>query len=168
MNGEQQTPPHFSWIWKSSCQARHKFFFWLLLHDRLNTRNLLGRKNFVLQSYICVNCDSNHEETLFHLFWSCPFALRCWKYICPQRIGGSSVLESISEIRDKLNLPFSMDIIILGAWSIWIVKNNKIFNDHNPRFNAWKAIFFQEMQMLSYRMKKKHAENFRIWLQAQH
>jgi hypothetical protein len=27
MNGEQQTPPHFSWIWKSSCQARHKFFF---------------------------------------------------------------------------------------------------------------------------------------------
>jgi hypothetical protein len=31
MNGEQQTPPHFSWIWKSSCQARHKFFFWLLL-----------------------------------------------------------------------------------------------------------------------------------------
>jgi hypothetical protein len=24
------------------------------------------------------------------------------------------------------------------------------------------------MQMLSYRIKKKHAESFRIWLQAQH
>jgi hypothetical protein len=77
-------------------------------------------------------------------------------------------LESISEIRDNLNLPFSMEIIAIGAWSIWIVRNNKIFEDHNPRFNAWKAVFLQEMQMLSYRIKKKHAECFRVWLQAQH
>jgi hypothetical protein len=61
-----------------------------------------------------------------------------------------------------------MDIIILGAWSIWIVRNNKIFNDQNPRFNAWKAIFLQELQMLSYRMKKKYAETFKSWLQSQH
>jgi hypothetical protein len=61
-----------------------------------------------------------------------------------------------------------MDIIILGAWSIWIVRNNKIFNDQNPRFNAGKAILLQELQMLSYRMKKKYAETFRIWLQSQH
>jgi hypothetical protein len=27
MIDQQQTPPHFSWIWNSSCQAKHKFFF---------------------------------------------------------------------------------------------------------------------------------------------
>jgi hypothetical protein len=42
MSGTQPAPPHFSWIWKSSCQAKHKFFFWLLLLDILNTTNLLG------------------------------------------------------------------------------------------------------------------------------
>jgi hypothetical protein len=168
MNGEQQTPPHFSWIWKSSCQARHKFFFWLLLHDRLNTRNLLGRKNFTLQSYLCVNYGTNQEETLFHLFWSCPFATACWNHICPQRVRYPSVLENISEIRDKLKVPFSMDIIIIGAWSIWIIRNNKIFNDQNPILNAWKAIFMQELDLLRYRMKKKYAESFRNWLQSQH
>jgi hypothetical protein len=26
--GYQPAPPHFNWIWKSSCQARHKLFFW--------------------------------------------------------------------------------------------------------------------------------------------
>jgi hypothetical protein len=52
--GWQPCAPHFSWVWSSSCQAKHKFFFWLLLLDRLNTRNLLGRKKFQLQSYNCV------------------------------------------------------------------------------------------------------------------
>jgi hypothetical protein len=33
--------PTFKWIWKSSCQAKQKIFFWLLLQNRLNTRGLL-------------------------------------------------------------------------------------------------------------------------------
>jgi hypothetical protein len=36
--------PLFSWLWKSSNTGKQKFFFWLLLRDRLNTRNLLKRK----------------------------------------------------------------------------------------------------------------------------
>jgi hypothetical protein len=27
MMGHQSTPDHFSWVWSSSCQAKHKFFF---------------------------------------------------------------------------------------------------------------------------------------------
>ena len=58
MIGHQPTPPHFSWTWNSSCQAKHKFFFWLLLLDRLNTRNLLGREKFQVPSFNCatLNC----------------------------------------------------------------------------------------------------------------
>jgi hypothetical protein len=75
--GSQIVPVHFNWLWKSSCQARHKFFFWLLLHDRLNTRNLLRRKQFIIQSYSCVILNCNQEETLQHLFLTCPFASAC-------------------------------------------------------------------------------------------
>ena len=77
MIGSQPVLPHFSLIWNSSCQAKHKVFFWLLLHDRLNTRNLLRRKTFHLPSYNCATLQCNQEETLMHLFWSCPFAERC-------------------------------------------------------------------------------------------
>jgi hypothetical protein len=66
--GYQPTIPHFTWIWKTSCQARHKFFFWLLILDRLNTRILLKRKNFHLQNYSCEFPGCNEEETLEHLF----------------------------------------------------------------------------------------------------
>lgn len=39
--GHQQVHPVFKWLWKSRCQNKHKFFFWLILNDRLSTRNVL-------------------------------------------------------------------------------------------------------------------------------
>ena len=33
--GHIQVHPAFSWLWKSCCQNKRKFFFWLLLKDRL-------------------------------------------------------------------------------------------------------------------------------------
>lgn len=50
LSGHQPTHPAFRWLWKSSCQPKHKVFFWLLMHDRINTRGLLRRKNMKLDS----------------------------------------------------------------------------------------------------------------------
>lgn len=53
--GSSQAPRQFIWLWKSTSRGRHKFFFWLLVLDCLNTRNLLRRKNFVLAKLLlCV------------------------------------------------------------------------------------------------------------------
>jgi len=54
MSGVRQVHLVYSWIWKSSCQPKPKVFFWLLLKDRLNTRELLKRKNMALEDYNCV------------------------------------------------------------------------------------------------------------------
>ena len=164
MIGFSPAPKIFSILWKSSCQAKHKFFFWLLLHDRLNTRNLLRRKNFVIQSYQCVIESCNEEETLVHLFWACSFAKKCWDFICPQRDRDLSILEAFEDMRLKMNLPFAIEVIILLAWGIWIVRNNKIFKDQNAEFNTWKAIFLQELRLLVHRLKKKHVNSFNEWI----
>lgn len=52
--GSRKVAPIFNWIWKSSCQPKHKVFFWLLIQDRLSSRNLLRRRNMHLPSYNCV------------------------------------------------------------------------------------------------------------------
>ena len=67
--GTEQASPLFPWLWPSSNLGKHKFFFRLLLRDRLNTRNLLRRKNMHLDDYNCVLCNAGHEETSFHLFF---------------------------------------------------------------------------------------------------
>jgi hypothetical protein len=120
----------------------------------------------LLPSYNCATLQCNHEETLAHLFWSCPFAQQCWAFVCPQVTNQHSVLEAFYVIKDSLNLPYAVEIIILAAWSIWTIRNRKIFEDQNPSFSAWKIIFKQELQLLSYRMKKKWNAPFKAWLQS--
>jgi hypothetical protein len=58
---------------------KKKDLFWLLLRDRLSTREILRRRNMFLEDYNCVFCASMPvEESVTHLFLHCPFAQACW------------------------------------------------------------------------------------------
>jgi hypothetical protein len=131
----------------------------------LNTRNLLKRKNFHLQNYKCDFTDCEVEETLEHLFLTCPFAIRCWDHLCPQRNRNLGIEDAINDIKNKLQLPFAMDIIVLATWSIWIVRNNKIFNNQRASFASWNAILHEELRMLGHRIKNNYKEHFFSWLE---
>ena len=66
-----QVPSSFTWLWKSKCTPRIKFFGWLILVDRLNTRGMLKQRNFHLdQGYNCVMCNRGVEEDLNHPFFT--------------------------------------------------------------------------------------------------
>jgi hypothetical protein len=77
LKGTSNASPVFAWLWKSCSRGRHKFTFWLLLRDRLNTRNILRRNNKVLDDYSFPMCNGGIEETLEHLFFSHPFSSWC-------------------------------------------------------------------------------------------
>lgn len=81
LQGTQPASPLFSWLWKAGNLGKHKFFFWLLLKDRLNTRDLLKRKNKFLEYYSCAICNLGVDETCMHLFFECPFSSSCWNSI---------------------------------------------------------------------------------------
>ena len=73
-------PNTFKWVWKSKCTPRLKFFAWLILMDRLNTKDMLQRRNFHVQpNSHCVMCNAGVVEDLRHLFFDCPFAAACWQ-----------------------------------------------------------------------------------------
>ena len=81
LKGHLVLHPVYNWLWKSSCQNKHKVFFWLLIKDRLSTRELLRRKNMALPDYNCILCTGSVEESLSHLFLDCPFAIQSWTWI---------------------------------------------------------------------------------------
>ena len=69
-------------IWKSKCQFKHKFFAWLILHDRTNTQEMLIRRySVVSNSSDCVLCVSHQLEDWRHLFFACMFSSRVWSYL---------------------------------------------------------------------------------------
>jgi hypothetical protein len=68
-------PLVFKWIWKSSCTMKAKNLAWLLLRDRLNTRDLLQRRQWkVTNDKHCVMCPLKAYEDRVHLFFECNFS----------------------------------------------------------------------------------------------
>jgi hypothetical protein len=55
MTGHAQVHVVFKWLWKTSCQCKYKVFFWLVLKDRLSTKNIIQKEmNALLHDYNCV------------------------------------------------------------------------------------------------------------------
>jgi hypothetical protein len=62
-------PAVFKWIWKSACMMNTKVFAWLLLNDRLNTKDLLVRRHWkVAEDNFCKLCPTRTYEDRLHLF----------------------------------------------------------------------------------------------------
>jgi hypothetical protein len=59
--GHQEVHPVLKWLWRSRCQPKHRVFFWLLINDRLSTRNILRRKHMHLDAYDCSHLCSLYQ-----------------------------------------------------------------------------------------------------------
>jgi hypothetical protein len=152
--GSQPIHPAIKWLWKSYCQAKHKVFYWLLLHDRLNTRALLRRKNMALDSYTCELCILQREEKLRHLFYRCSLAKQCWQQIGVSVPTWLRPQRATCYIKRRLRVSFSMEIIILICWSIWTERNRWIFNNEDPSIQQCMTTFKKEFTLLWHRVKE--------------
>src|SRR3954463_7260054 len=106
---------------------KHKFFCWLLLHDRINTCDLLIRKNMHLDSTQCVLCDDENNEDRMHLLFSCPFNQRFLWNIGIEWNTDLDIHDMIMEAHQRYQQHHFMEIMILGCWSIWNQRNGLIF-----------------------------------------
>lgn len=172
LKGHTTLHPVYKWLWNSSCQNKHKVFFWLLIKDRLSTRELLRRKNMDLQNFSCVLCMNfscvlcmgSVEESLYHLFLGCPFVIQCWAWINIQVDTSLDPFQNLQNFKDQLQVPFFMEIVIIMCWIIWKARNDWIFRQVIPNLQASKVFFREELHMLSLRMKRRHLMEFNQWI----
>lgn len=116
------------WIWKSKCVPKIKFFGWLLLIDKIKTRNLLRRRKKVLQDgYHCVMCHEGTEETAEYLFVHCTSAACRWFSIDIVWDGRSNIHQNLYMAKDNFCKPFFMEIFLIGAWCLCKEKKYSYF-----------------------------------------
>ena len=128
----------FQWLWKTSCQNKHKVFFWLLLKDRLSTRELLKRRNMELPNYSCVCCTHQIEESTTHLFIHCDFSQDCQTKL-GLMVNQVDPFTTLDHFRIQLNVPFFLEIIIVMSWCIWMQRNDFIFRGIQPsQVSCWQ------------------------------
>ena len=125
------------------------------ISKRLSTRELLRRRNMVLQDYSCVLCPSTSDESLEHLFIHCNFARACWASI-GLMVGNDGPYITLEHFKQQLGVPFFMEIIILMSWCIWIQRNDLIFKGVQPSIDACYMLLKKEFALVILRAKIRY------------
>jgi hypothetical protein len=114
-------------------------FFWYLMH-RLNTRELLQRRNFLITYDMCVLWLSPVVETRTHLFFHCTFARACRNYISPNWDPPSDNIHGIVDSpKQALRLPCILHGNHLFGW-LGNMETEKFLHlqDHHEKFIQMK------------------------------
>jgi hypothetical protein len=146
-------PTPLSWIWKSKLWPKLKVFSWLLLVDRLNTRNMLKRRHFNIGNiYSCVLCNSGDEETLEHLFFNCSFSISCWSRFNIYWNNDVSRFDILTQAKSAFQGSLFFEIFTIAAWGIWKERNDFIFKGITPSIASWKARVVADFNLLRFRV----------------
>jgi hypothetical protein len=165
LHADMVVPAVFRWLWKSACMMKTKMFAWLLLNDRLNTRDLLVRRNWtVSDDRHCVLCPTHTYEDRLHLFFTCNFSHRIWNYLQIDWSRGADLQTAVAEARRGFAKPFFMEVMITACWHIWKQRNGRIFENERPTFARWKCNFVHDITLLQHRIKVKHRDSLLTWV----
>jgi hypothetical protein len=157
-------PVTILWMWKAKCVPRIKFFAWLLLNDRLNTRNMLRRRRKFLENYNCPLCADSVEETLEHLFFDCPCAATRWFKLGIVWDDEAPIHQKIQLAKSQFHFPFFMEVFMIAAWCLWNERNSLVFNGRAPGLNSWLISFKKEVEAHLFRIKNIFHSSIRQWL----
>lgn len=139
-----------SMIWFTGCIKKHSICAWMLLRERLKTKDFLLQRNVACDS-CCVLCNCTWE-TAIHLMTQCPYSQEVWKSLLAKLN-----LEPIScatqfELLDSIILPLdqrerglqTLGKLLFNAfiWHIWAERNGRIFNGktHSSKAVVQKVI----------------------------
>jgi hypothetical protein len=152
------------WLWKNKCTSKHKVFARLILHDRISTKDMLLRRNWlVTNNHNCVLCSLHTLEDWRHLFFNCLFSTRVWNYLQISWIPGT-IQETLQMARKSFKGPCFLEIVILSCWCIWKQRNGLIFKGTRPSFRNWKAMFIHQVTLLKCRVNSSAASSLSSWI----
>jgi hypothetical protein len=152
-------------IWKSKCLPKLRIFAWLLLQDRLNTKDIMQRKNWhIEEGPACVLCTNSTLETRDHLFFECSLAQECWTSVGIQWDCSLPVSNRLLQARSMFKGPCFMEIFTCAAWNIWKERNEYIFKNQPPSMARWKVKFRSDLLLHKYRVKAAMVQPLMDWV----
>ena len=123
------------------------------IKDRLNTRNLLRRKNVYLDDYTCVLCSNGLEETSFHLFFECSFSVDCWSINIQWNLN-LQPLDMVITTRNAFGKLTFRELVITACWIIWEKRNGIIFDGERCSLSKWKNDLKKELALVCMKAKR--------------
>ena len=152
-------------IWSSKALPKLKVFLWLLMHDRLNTKDLMLRKNWHIESGSeCVLCHDGNLEARDHLFFGCQFALECWDTIHCSWDVTLPISDRFLLASASFQGPCFVEIVACATWNIWKMRNDHIFRNIPATHARWRVGFHSDLLLHRFRVKAALVQPIFDWL----
>ena len=134
------------YLWKMKVPLKIKIFMWFLYRREILTKDNLAKRNWNGCNKCCF-CDQ--EETIHHLFITCPLARMVWRIVhmafglqAPNNITSlfGNWLKGVSK-SEKIQIRVGVCALL---WAVWNVRNDYIFN------RAKKTSFMQVIPLATH------------------
>lgn len=160
-------------VWFSNMIPRHAFILWLLIHEKLPTRDRIIRwyPNKSMSCSLCGEVNDSHE----HLFFKCKYSKEVWKR-ARQDCKIHCLIDSWKKVLEELILmPNKQSIWIIvkkivfatNVYFLWQERNLRLFQNCKRDWDTiWKAIQDNvKLKLSSLKVLKtaKFREVFDIW-----
>jgi hypothetical protein len=165
MFADLEVSPIFRKLWKSKSLHKPKVFVWLLLVDRLNTRDLIDRRHWHLNSGVnCALCGQWERETREHLFFNCSFAIRVWHKLGIIWATDPSMATMFERAKLTFQGPKFIQVATCALWGIWKIRNSKVFEGKQPLVQTWRMVFKHDIGLIVHRVKPIHKASLSAWI----
>ncbi|RCV42444.1 hypothetical protein SETIT_9G217000v2, partial [Setaria italica] len=114
--------------------------------------------------YNCVLCVKHVEETISHLFFTCPFSEACWLYLGIHWDPSLQLQDMIVQALQHFGSTIFREIVTVVAWSIWCHRNSIIFDGQHVSFAQWRRSFVEDLSLVSLRAKPFVSSSLNLWL----
>lgn len=133
VRGEGQKVDWSVWVWSRLNIPRSSFISWLIMWNRIQTKNRLKRFG-VVQDDLCYLCECN-SETIDHLFFECGYARMCWNLLL-EGLQLNSRFNNVSELDAWLQKPVTGRVkatvirscVTALLYNIWRQRNEACWN----------------------------------------
>lgn len=127
-------------VWNSSIMPRHSFVWWLVIHNRMKTRDLLRRRGMQISPNCCF---CQEQESVSHLFFKFSFSNQIWKGVLlilgihhtPREWELEwAWIQNRSKGRSRKKRNFRA-VLAYTIYQVWIERNSRIFTDRHRDAN---------------------------------
>ncbi|XP_062114229.1 uncharacterized protein LOC133825280 [Humulus lupulus] len=126
--------PWRKFVWDRFITPKHRFIMWLVMWDRLHTKNRIARYNTNMD-LVCLLCGAENED-IEHLFFKCTYSKRCleaikgWLHWNAQSINLHRLLHCIYHAKHVSSTYKSIFFSCLAAtvYHLWRVRNDVLWN----------------------------------------
>jgi hypothetical protein len=125
------TAPFAGFVWQSFSPSWVKFFMWLLVQSRIQSRASLLAKHIIrLDEASCQICSAPSEDTS-HIVLGCPFAQRLWRYF-RARVAEDANVRQLHALAGAIAGATASTFTALCCWNLWKHRNGVVFNGDRP------------------------------------